>query len=597
MSAVADDIRFPQLVRGACGAVPKLPSIMRGAWTLATLKRSSPMSIGRLLEDTAARHGTQLAVRCQDRRWTYEEFNAWANRCAQAFREAGVRSGDRVSVLMENCAEVLACVAGAVKLGAVATLLNHNLRGDALAHTLRLTDPKLLIVGGECSEAYDSIAELAGPLPKLWNGDNGPAGVRTLADATANASSANPPDTQAVLAGQPCFYIFTSGTTGMPKASVMTHYRWLRGMAGIGRMAVRLGPGDTLYCALPLYHNNALTVSWGAVLGTGAALAIGRKFSASRFWDEVRSYDATAFVYIGELCRYLLNRPETPRDRDHRIKTIVGNGLRPDLWEAFQNRFGIPNIAEFYGASEGNLVFVNALGQRRTAGYCPLSFAIVEFDAENERPVRGADGLMRRVAKGGVGLLITEVSEKSPFDGYTDAKATESKLFSDVFAKGDRWFNTGDLVRDQGWRHIAFVDRVGDTFRWKGENVATTEVEGMIGQYPGVEHAVVYGVQIPGTDGRAGMAALSLTQPFDGLALAAFLREKLPAYAVPLFLRLRAEQETTSTFKYSKVELKRQGFDVHQIAEPLYVLADASRGYEPLTPELHARILDGSLRL
>ncbi|MBV8063188.1 MAG: long-chain-acyl-CoA synthetase, partial [Nevskia sp.] len=386
-------------------------------------------------------------------------------------------------------------------------------------------------------------------------------------------------------------YIFTSGTTGMPKASVMTHYRWLRGMAGLGQMTMRLKQDDALYCPLPLYHNNALTVSWGAVLGAGCSLALGRKFSASRFWDEIRRYDATSFCYIGELCRYLLNRPATPEDREHLVRLIVGNGLRPEIWEQFQQRFGIEQIYEFYGASESNLAFVNAFGLSRTAGFCPMPFAIVEFDAEEEKARRGGDGFLRKVKRGEVGLLVTEVTDKAPFDGYTDKKASEAKLLRDVFKKGDVWFNTGDLVRDQGWRHIQFVDRVGDTFRWKGENVATTEVEGALNAFPGIEQAVVYGVEVPDCDGRAGMASLSCADgAFDGAALAQHLHNRLPAYAVPLFLRLRAEQETTATFKYRKVDLKRAGFDPGQTAEPLYLLLDPQRGYEPLTQELYARI-------
>jgi acyl-CoA synthetase (AMP-forming)/AMP-acid ligase II len=369
-------------------------------------------------------------------------------------------------------------------------------------------------------------------------------------------------------------------------------------MAGLGQMAVRLKPNDVFYCALPLYHNNALTVSWGTALGAGACLALGRKFSASKFWDEVRANGATGFCYIGELLRYLLNQPPSAGDRQHSIRVIVGNGLRPELWDDFKTRFGVERIAEFYGASEGNLAFVNGFGVDRTAGYCPLSYAIVEFDGETETAARGADGFLRKVGKGGVGLLITEISDRAPFDGYTDQKSTESKLLRDVFKHGDAWFNTGDLVRDQGFKHIQFVDRVGDTFRWKGENVATSEVEGVIGSFGGVQHAVVYGVQVPGTDGRAGMAALSLAggeSAFDGAALATHLRDQLPAYAVPLFLRLQPEPETTGTFKYRKVDLKNAGFDPAAIDEPLFLLdGDA---YRPMTAEDHASIIAGQIRL
>ena len=359
-------------------------------------------------------------------------------------------------------------------------------------------------------------------------------------------------------------------------------------MAGLSQMAMRLKPTDVVYCCLPLYHNNALTVSWGAALGAGGTLALSRKFSASRFWDEVRQHQATCFTYIGELCRYLLNQPPKPTDREHFVRIIVGNGLRAEVWEAFEQRFGITDIREFYGASEGNSAFVNAFGARGTAGFSPLSYAIVAFDAETETPVRDKKGYMKKVGAGGTGLLLTEVTDRAPFDGYTDSKASEGKLLRGVFGKKDCWFNTGDLVRDQGWRHIQFVDRVGDTFRWKGENVSTTEVEGALATCTGVAQAVVYGVEVPGADGRAGMAALTLAEgaAFDGARLAEELKGRLPAYAVPLYVRLQQQVETTGTFKYRKVDLKREGFNAQLVSEPLYQLDPAVGAYLPMEPNI-----------
>ena len=601
MSHAADRIRIADLAKGVFGTLPELGRVNRGALNLALMKPDKAMSVGLLLQRQARKTPDAPALRFDKRTWTYAEFNDWANRHANALALLGVGSGDAVAVLMENRPEVLAAVAGVVKLGAIAGMLNYNHRGEALMHSLRVTRPKVVIVGEECATALRECGYLDEPDAPivLWEGpDRAPPGMQALRNRLESVDAAEPAGVERLLARTKAFYIFTSGTTGLPKASVMTHYRWLRGMAGLGQMAVRLRPSDVFYCALPLYHNNALTVSWGTALGAGACLALGRKFSASRFWDECRAVGATSFCYIGELLRYLLNQPPSPADRQHSVRVIVGNGLRPELWDDFKARFGIERIAEFYGASEGNLAFVNGFGVDRTAGYCPLSFAIVEFDGETETAARGADGFLRKVGKGGVGLLITEISDRAPFDGYTDAKSTESKLLRDVFKKGDVWFNTGDLVRDQGFKHIQFVDRVGDTFRWKGENVATGEVEGAIGSFDGVQHAVVYGVQVPGTDGRAGMAALSLAggaQAFDGAALAAHLRERLPPYAVPLFLRLQPEPETTGTFKYRKVELKREGFDPGRVDEPLFRLD--REVYRPLTDDDHAAIVAGTVRL
>ena len=597
--AQPDRIRLRDILGGALRSLPETGAFNRGAWNLLTTKRESTNSIGQVLARHAAKTPDAVALRFEDRQWTYGQFNAWANRLAHVFEAQGLREGDRVAILMENRPETLAMVAATVKLGAVAGMLNHNQRGEVLAHSLKLIEPKLLVCGEECREALASTPYVGvqdGVL-RLWEGDSAPPeGFLDLRALAASAGEGDPPITETLKARTPCFYIFTTGTTGLPKASVMTHYRWLKGMAGLGQMSLRLQADDVFYCALPLYHNNALTVSWGSALGAGATLALARKFSASRFWDDIRQHNASAFCYIGELCRYLLNQPPRSTDRNHRVRLATGNGLRAEIWDAFQSRFGIAQINEFYGASEANVAFVNGFGLARTAGFCPLPYAVVEFDAEAEHARRNAKGLLSKVATGGVGLLISEVTEKNPFDGYTDRRASEAKLLRDVFKKGDVWFNTGDLVRDQGLRHIQFVDRVGDTFRWKGENVATTEVEAALNRFPGVEQAVVYGVELPGADGRAGMAALTLSGDFDGAALAEHLTKELPAYAVPLFIRLKPEQAVTGTFKFRKVELKQEGFDPARCPDPLHALMDRARGYQPLTPERFARIQQGALR-
>lgn len=591
------------VARTACGL---LHPARLGLPKYSGLTRESQTSIGTVLEYWARHTPRKTALRFEDQSWSYQAFNEWANRVAAVLASRGVGSGDTVALMMENRAELLVCVAATVKLGAVAGMLNHNQRGDLLAHSIRLIKPKALVISAECRDAIESTSFTPAGTPTLsclWHGGDGkapaPAGWLDLDQAAAQQSAENPTATRTVKAGQGCYYVFTSGTTGLPKASVMTHFRWLSALDGIGAKVLQMRRDDVFYCCLPMYHNNALTVSWASTMSAGACFAMDRKFSATRFWDRIRHYDATAFCYVGELLRYLLNQPASDGDRRHRLRKIVGNGLRPEIWDAFEQRFGIRRIHEFYGASESGLAFVNAFGLRRTAGFSPSIYAIVEFDNEQEQPVRDGNGMMRRVSKGGVGLLLGEVTTQNPFEGYTDKEASEKKLFRDVFAKGDCWFNTGDLVRDQGFRHIQFVDRVGDTFRWKGENVATSEVEAAVGAYPDIEHAVVYGVAVPGTDGRAGMAAITLRvgKAFDGAALARHVIATLPPYAVPLFLRIKAEQETTGTFKYRKVELKADGFDPAKIAEPLYALIDRERGYEPVTPSLHARIRSGSVRL
>lgn len=570
--ATAPTIGLVQLALQLPRMATELPSLARGALGL-TRKPDARLSVGRVFQELAQRQPHHPFIRFEGVPITYGEANARVNRYADVLARHGVRHGDVVGILVKNRPEALLLTLAAVKLGAIAGMLNHNQRGDVLAHSLSLLDSRVLVVGEECDEAVASL-----------DGDPHAETVLSCAELDAAAETAdasNPAVCERIQGKDRAFYIFTSGTTGLPKASLMSHYRWLKSMSGLGAMGVRLRRSDTLYCALPLYHNNALTVSLSSVLSSGATFAIGRTFSASRFWDDAKANGATAFVYIGEVCRYLLNQPPRSTDRDNGIRLVVGNGLRPEIWTEFTERFGIERVAEFYGASECNIAFVNALGVERTAGLCPLPYAVVEFDPETGRARRDSTGRLSRVGTGEVGLLLSKVTDRAPFDGYTDPDASEKKLVRDGFKNGDCWFDTGDLVRSQGFMHVAFVDRLGDTFRWKGENVATTEVEGALSAHPAIDESVVYGVAVPGTDGKAGMAAVTVHagHEFDGALLANELFDRLPAYAIPLFVRVVDALETTSTFKSRKVGLREEGYSAS--VDRLYVLAGRADGYVP----------------
>ncbi|PTR30237.1 fatty-acyl-CoA synthase [Rhodococcus sp. OK519] len=583
--AAASKISLVQLALQLPRMATELPSLVRGAIGL-TRKPDARDSVGSVFQELARRQPDRPFIRFEGASISYGDANERVNRFADVLVQHGVRRGDVVAILMKNRPETLLLTLAAVKLGAVAGMLNHNQRGDVLAHSLSLLDGRVLVVGEECDEAILSLP--ADPQAETVLSDD------ELEKLAADANPSNPAVCESIQAKERAFYIFTSGTTGLPKASLMTHFRWLKSMSGLGAMGVRLRRNDTLYCALPLYHNNALTVSLSSVLSAGATLAIARSFSASRFWDDAKLNGATAFVYIGEVCRYLLNQPARPSDRDNGIRLMVGNGLRPEIWTEFTERFGIDRVAEFYGASECNIAFVNALGVERTAGICPLPYAVVEFDPDTGRARRAADGRLRRVGTGGVGLLLSKVTDRAPFDGYTDPDASESKLVRDAFKDGDCWFDTGDLVRSQGFMHVAFVDRLGDTFRWKGENVATTEVEGAVSAHPAIEQAVVYGVAVPGTDGKAGMAAVTVREghEFDGARLAVDLFDRLPSYAMPLFVRIVDSLEATSTFKSRKVELREEGYA--DTVDRLYVLAGRQGGYRPAYDGYARAVADGT---
>jgi citronellyl-CoA synthetase len=354
-----------------------------------------------------------------------------------------------------------------------------------------------------------------------------------------------------------------------------------------------------MYIPLPFFHTNALALSWPPVFANGSAVAIRRKFSVSNFWSDVRKYNATAWCYIGELCRYLMNQPPQTDDRDNPLIKIIGNGLRPDIWRAFKNRFAIAKVYEIYGAAESNLYFVNFLNLDSTVGRCRAPYSIVKYDVDEDAAIRDEDGFMQRIQVGQTGLLLGEISEANPFVGYSSKEATESKIIHDVFTIGDSWFNTGDLMRDVGYGHVQFVDRTGDTFRWKGENVSTTEVEAVANTLSQVSFSTVYGVKMPGGDGRAGMIAIipeCNLEAFDLKVLCGHFQSTLPAYAVPKFLRLNKNLECTPTHKIKKVDLKTEGFNPGRIDDALYVLLPGEAEYQPLSDEIYQNILEGKYR-
>lgn len=579
--------RLPSVVMDA-------PVILRGVLTGFLALPTSKTSIGKVFQDRAARYGHRVFIRFGDEKITYREANETANRYAAVLADKGVRRGDVVGIMLRNSPNAVLMMLATVKCGAVAGMLNHHQRSDVLSHSIGLLDAKVVVAESDLVEPItESGAEVAGAAGPATSGPSLTT-IEELEEAAVGKPTGNPRSASEVQARDTAFYIFTSGTTGHPKASVMTHHRWLRALGAFGGLGLRLKGDDTLYCPLPLYHNNALTVAVSSVINAGGTLALGTSFSASRFWDEVIAMEATAFIYIGEVCRYLLNQPPKDTDRAHKIRVIVGNGLRPEIWEEFTRRFGIGRVAEFYAASEGNAGFINIFNIPGSTGIGPPTLAYVDYDPETGEPVRDDNGRVRKVPAGQPGLLISRVNRLSPFDGYTDKEASEKKLVRNAFKDGDVWFNTGDVMSPQGMGHAAFSDRLGDTFRWKGENVATTQVEGALGQDKNIEESTVFGVEVPDTGGRAGMAAVTLRDgvEFDGKALADTVYANLPGYAAPLFVRVVESLETTSTFKSRKVDLRKQGYG-DEVSDPLYVLKGREEGYVPFYDEYPGEVAAG----
>ena len=546
----------------------------------------------------------RTAIVQDDRALSYRELDAEANRFARWAQSIGVERGSVVALLLGNRPELPIAQLGLAKLGAVSALINHNLRGNALAHCVEVANAVAAVLHAEFREEWQSARpHLSSPLPAYSLGGIA-QGAQPLDEVLAAASPVplDPRVRTGLEAGDPYLYIYTSGTTGLPKAARISH---LRGMsiAGGAIGALGLRPGHRMYVPLPLYHSAGGGMAMGGALLAGATAVIAPRFSATRFWSDCVRHDATHFQYIGELCRYLLNSPKHPDERRHRIQACVGNGLRPEVWQPFQDRFGIPKIVEFYGATEGNVALMNFDGKVGAVGRLPAAVRravgthIVRYDIERDTHERDASGHCIPCDPGEVGEAIGRITAVARFEGYTNEEATKKKILRDVFEDGDAYFRTGDLLRMDEDGYFYFVDRIGDTFRWKGENVATSEVAEALSVAPGVAEANVYGVEVPGQDGRAGMAALVVDDRFDPAELYAHLERELPTYARPIFLRLGKELETTGTFKHRKVELVKQGFDPSLIADPV-LFADASAGsYVPLSAERHAEIVKGEIRL
>ncbi len=574
---------------------------LRLALAVHRMLPSAPVNPAKRVEDWARRMPENLALAYREERYSWREYNDRANRYACWFLEQGIRAGDVVALLMDNRPDFLFAVMGLNKIGAASALINTNLTGRALLHAMRAARAKKLLVG---SEHLCKLDELLEELPSLdaekdlyvqREGSEGAGGAgRLIDDEVAAASSAECSGSHRPRASDHCCYIYTSGTTGLPKAAVVRNQRILASGSLFGHVMFQGDSDDVIYVPLPLYHSSAMFLGVGSSLATGAAVALRRKFSASNFSKDVRDFGASGFLYIGEICRYLMNTPVQKGERDHCLRVAVGNGLRPDIWEAFQERFGVPLVREFYGATEGTTLTLNTQGRPGMIGRMLPGQAVLRCDRESGEPIRNAAGFCEWVKPGEVGLLVGRISGVLPFDGYVDRKATQKKILQDVFKKGDRYFDTADLIELHEKRWLSFVDRIGDTFRWKGENVATNEVAEILNGARGLLEANVYGVRVPGTEGRAGMAALKVTVDFDLESFAAFVMERLPGYQRPLFIRLlEGDMRATGTFKHQKVDYRNEGFDPSLIRDPLYLLSGGC--YLPIDADLFASIGRGDV--
>jgi fatty-acyl-CoA synthase len=581
------------------------------AW-LRALELTSPIAkapwrvFPAVVEELAKRFGDAPALLSEDETLTFRALTQRANRYARWALAQGIRKGDTVCLLMPNRPEYMAVWLGISRAGGVVALLNTNLVGASLAHCVDIVEPKHIIVASDLVETIERVRPNLATCPTIWLHGTGASPARDVAAAVTR----HPGDTLAgdekipLSIDDPALYVYTSGTTGLPKAAKISHYRlmmWTHWFAGI----METQPNDRMYNCLPMYHSVGGAVATGAVLVNGGSVVIREKFSAGRFWDDIARFDCTLFQYIGELCRYLLLAPPHPRETLHRLRLCCGNGLRGEIWEAFQQRFRIPQVLEFYAATEGNFSLFNVEGRPGAIGRTPpfiahrSTLALIKCDVERNVPIRDENGFCVRCVANETGEAIGRISSDAGarFDGYADDAATEKKILRDVFERGDAWFRTGDLMRRDHANFHYFVDRIGDTFRWKGENVATSEVAAAIAAFPGIIGANVYGVAIPGADGRAGMAEIVCRGEIDLSAFRSHLAQHLPRYAHPVLLRLRKEIDLTPTFKALKPRDGEDCYDPSTCPDELYVNDPGRSTYVALDQALYDRIRAGGVPL
>lgn len=593
-----------------------IPALTTGAapWLARTF-------VGGTLESAARKHAVEkphaTAFLHDDTRWTWADLDRRTSAVAWTLERAGAARGDVIALLGPNAPEYFGWVLGATRAGVTAALVNTHLEGRPLHHAITSAKARLVIVHASLVAPLRALRESGHALPPIHV-----YGSPSLTDASVEHQHHAPDaehDANAAIAHAPpapyppapttdegdFVYIYTSGTTGLPKPCRISHGRAVMAGAGFGHVVFELGEGDVLYSVLPLYHASALMLGGGACLTTGTPMALRDGFSARAFWPDVHRYRATAMIYIGELCRYLLASPEHPLEKNSPLRIAAGNGLRPDVWPGFQSRFGIPIIREFYAATEAPGFIVNLTGRVGAVGHVPLRrtgwMTLVRYDVETGEHLRDERGFYVPCERGEVGELLVRLPERpltpaTEYRGYTDPDATQKKVLTDVFVKGDRYFRSGDLLRFDEDDYFYFVDRIGDTYRWKGENVSTAEVADVLTTAPGVTEATVVGVRVPGHEGQAGLAAIVLepgaTFDAQGFWKAA---QELPSYAQPRFVRVISAMQTTGTFKIQKNGLRHEGVDPNAVNDPLFVRGES--GYVPLDVPRWHEVVDGRFRL
>ena len=558
-------------------------------------KDNKKLSLLNFFDNNVKKRPNDIAFIFEGDEITWKEADEQTNKYAGFLKSQNIHKGDCFAILMDNSPDFLMLLLASFRVGSLAALINTTVSGEGLKHVIGISDVKLITAGASHLEKLSSAlgdSDLKNiPIFGMEDNEKIPDQVEDIKKLSRQFSTFIPyqPIMKDVAA-----YIFTSGTTGLPKAALVDHAKLVKGSFAGHFLCFNFNKNDRLYMTLPLYHSTGLILGWAASLRSGCPNVIKSKFSASDFWNDVKKYNVNKFIYVGELCRYLMNLPPSDGDKDNPITQISGNGLRPDIWESFQKRFNINKIVEIYGATEAVGMTINSFGRSGMIGRKRSDSTIIHCNKDDGSPILNSEGFCTKVSEGETGLYIQKISSSAKFQGYLDAQASNKKILQNVFKTGDQYFNTGDLItlHDNNW--LSFADRVGDTYRWKSENVSTMEVAAILNNASGVMDCNVYGVQVDSAEGKAGMAAMNVSDEFSFISFIEHVNKNLNTFQKPYFLRLTKEMQTTGTFKHQKEDLKKQGFNPSLIKDKLYFLQ--KNNYVEIDQALYNRIHSGDER-
>ena len=558
-------------------------------------KDNKKLSLLNFFDNNVKKRPNDIAFIFEGDEITWKEADEQTNKYAGFLKSQNIHKGDCFAILMDNSPDFLMLLLASFRVGSLAALINTTVSGEGLKHVIGISDVKLITAGASHLEKLSSAlgdSDLKNiPIFGMEDNEKIPDQIEDIKKLSKQFSTFIPyqPIMKDVAA-----YIFTSGTTGLPKAALVDHAKLVKGSFAGHFLCFNFNKNDRLYMTLPLYHSTGLILGWAASLRSGCPNVIKSKFSASDFWNDVKKYNVNKFIYVGELCRYLMNLPPSEGDKDNPITQISGNGLRPDIWESFQKRFNINKIVEIYGATEAVGMTINSFGRSGMIGRKRSDSTIIHCNKDDGSPILNDEGFCTKVSEGETGLYIQKISSSAKFQGYLDAQASNKKILQNVFKTGDQYFNTGDLItlHDNNW--LSFADRVGDTYRWKSENVSTMEVAAILNNASGVMDCNVYGVQVDSAEGKAGMAAMNVSDEFSFISFIEHVNKNLNTFQKPYFLRLTKEMQTTGTFKHQKEDLKKQGFNPSLIKDKLYFLQKDN--YVEIDQALYNRIHSGDER-